>query len=201
MRIPARISTLLFVALTMSAVFVPAAQAEQSYRSSASPTALSGTEVATSRFHFPGAGTWECTGFNLTGTKVGTANSTLELHPSLSGCVAFGFAATHSITTGCNFHFGTPAKNSAGLEIVCTGTNKIKITPTFFGASVCSLEIGSQTPSGGVDLTNNVGKGDFLITWTLTGISHSAGCGASAGADGEYTGSVTEVGSNDIWVE
>jgi hypothetical protein len=191
----------LVAVFAMSAVIASAAQAEQSYRSSGTPTELSGTQVATNKFHVPGAGTVECTGANFTGTVTGTAVSTLEVHPTYSNCVAFGFAGTHITTTGCNYKFDTPVANQAAVHVLCTGTNTIKITPTFFGASVCTVEVGSQTPTGVVDLANNAGKTDVLVTSTVTGISHTAGCGASAAADGEYTGSVTEIGNNSIWVE
>jgi hypothetical protein len=189
--------------LLVGAMSAGAAQAEQSYRTSASPTTLSGTQVAAVKIHVPGAGTVECTSFNLTGTVTGTAVSTIELHPEFpTACVAFGFASTHILTTGCNFRFLTPVKNQAAMEIVCSGANTIKITPTFFGASVCTVEIGSQKPSGVVDLTNNAGKTDVLMTFTVTEVAHTAGCGASAAADGEITGSVTEVGAgHSFWVE
>jgi hypothetical protein len=191
----------LVAVFAMSSLVASAAQAEQSYRSSASPTTLSGSQVAQNKFHVPGAGTVECSGANFKGTVVGTAVSTIEVHPEYSGCVAFGFATTHITTTGCNYKFATPIKNQATNQVICSGTSKIKITPTFFGSSVCTVEVGSQTPSGVVDLANNAGKTDVLVTSTVTKISHTAGCGASAAADGEYTGSVTEVGTNSIWVE
>jgi hypothetical protein len=187
--------------LVLCATLAGAAQAEQSYHASGAPTTLSGSQVATTKIHIPGSGTIECTGVNLTGTLASSTSSLIEVHPSFSGCVAFGFATVHVTTTGCNFLFGTPVKNQANMAISCTGTNKITVTPTFFGASVCSVEFGTQQPAGSVDLANNAGKTDFLITATLSKIAHTSGCGGSNATDGEMTGSVTEVGSNSIWVE
>jgi hypothetical protein len=191
----------LVAVLAMSALGASAAQAEQSYHASGAPTTLSGSQVAQTKLHIPGSGSVECSGVNLKGTLSTTTASIIELHPEFSGCVAFGFATSHVTTTGCNFLFGTPIKNQTAMAFSCSGANKIKVTPTFFGASVCSVEFGTQQPTGVVDLANNAGKTDILITATLTKIAHTSGCGASNATDGEMTGSITEVGTNNFWVE
>jgi hypothetical protein len=194
----------LIAVFAMSAVAVSSAAAAE-YHSSATPTTLSGTQVATNKFHVPGAGTVECSGANFPGTVTGKTVKEIRVTPEYSGCVAFGFATTDVITKECHFLFTEPtaagAIFQASVHVECTGTNKIKVTPTFFGASVCTVEIGSQTPSGVVDFENKESESHVLVTSTTTKISHTAGCGASAAADGEYTGSVTEKGgANKIWV-
>jgi hypothetical protein len=202
----------LVAVFAMSAVVASGAQAEQFYHSSATPTTLSGTIGSTNIFHVPGAGTVECNTASFPGTVVGTTVSEIRVTPVYTGCVAFGFATTDIITTECHYLFTTPTTTGttshAPLHVECTGANKIKITPTFFGASVCTVEVGSQTPGGVVDFENKsssavppVPESHVLVTSTATGISHTAGCGGSAAADGTYTGSVTvKGGANRVWV-
>jgi hypothetical protein len=196
-----------YAGLVVLAIFVTgslaasAAQAEQSYRFSTSPTTVSSSQVAKNKLHIPGAGTAECVSVNLGGAITGTAINAIELHPEFSGCSAFGFPEAHIITTGCNFRFATPVKNKANVALECSGTNKIKITPTLVGASICTLELPPQTFGGVVDLENNAGKTDVLMRLTLTKIHHGPACGVPTAADGELTGSLTAVGNNSFWVE
>jgi hypothetical protein len=193
----------LVAVFAISAVAASAASAVE-YHASAEPTSLSGTQVAANVFHVPGAGSVSCTEANFTGTISPKTVQTLKVHPTYGGCSAFGFTA-HITTTGCDFEFTQPTGGgpvySATVHVVCGGTSKIKITPTFFGSSVCTIEVGSQTPAGGVDIENKETESHVLVTSTTTGINHTAGCGAAAGSNGEYTGSVTEKGgANKIWV-
>lgn len=191
----------LVAVFAMSALVASAAQAQQSYRSSASPTTLSGSQVTKNVFHVPGAGTVECSTATFAGTQTGTAVSDVTITPTYSGCVAFGFSSTHINMNGCQYTFTTPSNFKATSDVICPGSNKIQITPTFFGSSVCTVQVGAQTPSGVVDLENKESESHVLVTATVTGIAHSAGCGASAASDGEYTGSVTEKGgANKVWV-
>lgn len=190
--------------MTISAMVAVEASAVE-YHTSASPTTLSGTQATANVFHIPGAGSVECTGANFTGTISGKTVQEIQLSPAYSGCKAFGFATTDMITTDCHYKLTQPTGvpktyKTTNMHIVCTN-GPIKITPTFFGASVCTVEIGSQTPGGSMHIENKEGHLHVLIISYLNEMSHSAGCGASAAADGEYTGGITEKGSNEVWVE
>jgi hypothetical protein len=201
----------LVAVFAMSAMAASGAQAEQSYHTSATPTTLSGTANSTIILHFPGGGSVECTNASFPGTVVGTAVSEIRVTPVFTGCVGFGFATTDVSTINCHFLFTTPtatgSTSHAAVHIECTGVFII-ITPTFFGASLCTVEVGSQTPGGVVDFENKsssavppVPESHILLTSTLTGISHTGGCGASAAADATFTGSITlKGGANRIWV-
>lgn len=191
----------LVAVFAMSALAASAAQATQQYHSSGEPTSLSGSQTTKNVFHVPGAGTVECSTATFAGTQPTKTASDVTITPTYSGCIAFGFSTTHITTNGCQYTFTTPTNFKAVSDVVCPGSNKIKITPTFFGSSVCTVEVGSQTPSGVVDFENKETESHVLVTATVTGINHTAGCGASAASDGEYTGSVTEKGgANKIWV-
>jgi hypothetical protein len=141
------------------------------------------------------------------GTVVGTTVSEVRVTPVFTGCVLrVRYLGHHHDRMPLPVHNtdATGSTSHAAMHIERTGANKIKITPTFFGASVCTVEVGSQTPSGFVDLENKssggIAESHVLVTSTATGISHTAGCGASAASDGTYTGSVTEKGGGRIWV-
>jgi hypothetical protein len=184
----------LIAALAMCATIASAASAAE-FHSAAAPTTISGSQSTTNSFHVPGAGSWECTNATFHSSQASTTANELTVHPEWSGCKSFGFATMDIITTGCNFTFTQPnASTQSVTHIVCSG-NPIRITPTVFGGSVCTITYGSQSPSGAVDFKNEAG-GKVLLTWTITGISHSAGCGASSASDGVYTGSVLLSGSS-----
>jgi hypothetical protein len=191
--------------LAMSAMVASAASAANEFHSAGAPTTITGSQVGTNAFHVPGAGTVECTTATFHSSQSTTTTNELTVHPTYSGCKAFGFATTDVVTTGCDYTFTTPTATPTDYHtpthVVCYTTpgpphvqHTIKITPTVFGGSVCTVTVGSQSPSGTVDLKNEAG-GKVLATSTVTGISHSAGCGAEAKADGTYTGSVLLQGS------
>ena len=206
MAVHSRITVLVVAAALLGlAAFAPAASAVQLH-TSASPTELTGSLVEASVLTIPNAGTIECTGTTETGTVTGTTVSEFETHPSYSGCKAFGYATSHIATQGCNFKVftigGSGPTYAASASILCSAGNKIIITPTFFGASICTVTIEGHTPSGGVDLINENFPNWVKVRYTMTGISHSAGCGALAAADGTYVAGSRLSGPNrTIWVQ
>jgi hypothetical protein len=186
---------ILGLCLAVSALIAPATASAVEYHSATGPT-ISGSQVGANAFHVPGAGTVECLTATFHNAPPATTAEELTIHPTYSGCKAFGFAITEVITTGCDYTLtkpaGGPTTFTAAMHLACSAGNSIRITPTVFGGSVCTVTVGSQSPSGSVDLANEAGK--VLVTSTLSGISHSAGCGAEPKADGIYTGSVLAQG-------
>jgi hypothetical protein len=180
--------------LAMSAMVASAASAAE-FHSAGEPTTITGSQNTTNAFHVPGAGTVECTTATFHSVQPKTTAAELTVHPTYSGCKAFGFANTHVTTTGCDYTFTEPnASTQSVTHVVCSGTNLITITPTVFSSSVCTVTVGTQSPSGNVSFKNEAG-GKVLVTSNVTNISHSAGCGATAGAkDGTYTGTVLTQG-------
>jgi len=75
------------------------------------------------------------------------------------------------------------------LHLVCPAGKAIEITPTFFGASVCTQTIAAQTPTGGHVVGHNVAASspmDVTLEIKLTGI-HYVGTGSSCGNSETHT--------------
>lgn len=132
-------------------------------------------------------------------------NTSSTVTPTYSECEAFGGAATVT-TTECHYRLvATTNESSLGAsEIKCSGTKKITVE-----AAGCKLEIGSQTPTGGVNYENNktgsTNEWDIKAKSAVTGISFNTN-GAFActlagipkeGKEGTYSGEVTIKGFED----
>jgi len=112
-----------------------------------------------------------------------------------NNCVAFGFANAHVKTNGCTYTFTTPTVVSPGVvtwhgsqvHLECPAGKVIEITPTSFGASVCTETIEPQTPTSGHVVGRNVAGSvpmDITLEITLTGIhyiGHGAPCDPKPG--------------------
>jgi hypothetical protein len=197
--------------LAMNVMVVSVASAANEFHSAGTPTTISGLHKSTTALHIPGAGTWECTTTAFHGVQTGTTAKELTIHPTYSGCKAFGFSTTDVSTTGCDYTLTQPSSLKSVTHVVCQTTagpphvqHLVRITPTVFGGSVCTVTFGSQSPTGNVSFINNptfgsgethvVENGRVLVTSNVTGLKHSAGCGAEAKADATFTGSVLLAG-------
>ena len=118
----------------------------------------------------------------------------LTASTSFSGCTAFGFASADIKTNGCTETFTTATKIKVGevtwgkeqVHLVCPGSNKIEITPTSFGVSVCTQSIAAQTHGPHIIATNTGGSGntmDVTLDYTFTEISYT-GTGGACGTSG-----------------
>jgi len=125
-----------------------------------------------------------------------------------SNCTAFGFAGAHINNNGCTYTFTTPVsigvgevtwtpngtvdpsgENTGSPHLVCPTGKSIEITPTFFGASVCTQFVGAQTPTGGHVVGKNVAGSspmDIKLEITLKEI-HYTGTGSSCGNSETHT--------------
>ncbi len=195
-----------FVAvLAMSATITSVAAAFE-FHSASAPTTLTGSQATKNVFTIPGAGSVECEEVNLHGSQAFSTSSEMVLHPTFGKCKAFGFATTHVNSTGCDYRMLWPTEwGSVGphvpVSFSCSLVEPLRITPTVFGSSVCTVTIGNQFTSGVADLDNSNPISTLTFTWTLTKIKHSAGCGASEASDGTYAGSaLVKGGGGAIWV-
>jgi len=175
-----------------------------------------GTQEGKTIFHSSG-GNVECTethelgvgsvkeGVNSEQTITPVYNTeTKEAKPN---CVAFGFAEAHVKVNGCTYTLTTPTKGTGteptwetgekgDVHTLCPTGKSIEITPTFFGASVCTESIGAQTPTSGHIVGKNITDNEKMavtLSITLAGI-HYTGTGSSCGnsethTDGTLTGS------------
>jgi hypothetical protein len=175
MRSMKKFGLLAVLALAISAIGVASASAA-TFTASATGS-LSGVAKATQVFTTNG-GTVSCNNAATSGTIEKTADVQQHVTVIYSGCTAFGFASVH--ITPATYQF-----TSNGQVHI---KNTISITPTFFGASICTTTVGPQTV-GTVDYANS-GANNVLVTPTVTKIKYTStggACGAS-GENGTYTG-------------
>lgn len=102
-------------------------------------------------FTIEGGLTTKCKTATFTGSQVGTAATTLEVHPTYGGCTAFGLSATIE-THSCNYKFEQPTGSgpfTGKVDIVNCGTQPIQIT-----AGTCEVTVGNQGPLSQVTYEN-----------------------------------------------
>jgi hypothetical protein len=200
----------LLVVGAISAAGAPVAAATETYTSGVGTgirTFSSGDKTTNHVFTTPN-GTVVCTNLGFLGETVQTGPTITEITvtPTFSGCSAFGFTA-HVINNGCDFLFTAPTTVTSSewtihpAHIVPSSGSSctFSVTPTFFGASVCTQTIPNQTPTGGHVIGKNSAAGTTPMDGTLeskiSGIHYSGSggvCGdASTHSDGGYTGGVT----------
>lgn len=146
-----------------------------------------------------------CTTVGGEGSGTGGITEDVTFAPTYSGCTHPAGTA-HVSMNGCKYTF-TSAAGTTNSTVHITGCNagkKIVITVTSFGFSVCTYEIGEQTPAGTVENTN-LGSGttrEVQVHSKVTGIvstrtQGSEGiCGPESSTTGTYSGSVTVTGED-----
>jgi hypothetical protein len=144
----------------------------------------------------------------------GTANAPTEKAGGGNNCTAFGFAGAHvkqnectgTSTTGTSIKPGEVTWSAATQgHLLCPTGKQIEITPTAFGASLCTQSIAPQTGTGGHVVGRNAGTAgamDITLESTLTGV-HYTGTGSSCGnsethTDGSITGNSTVKCYSDV---
>ncbi|HST08498.1 MAG TPA: hypothetical protein VLJ83_10015, partial [Gemmatimonadaceae bacterium] len=98
--------------------------------------------------------------------------------------------------------FTGTASLTATVELKCTNAAGVKITPTAFGSSLCTITVAAQKVGGHVTF-KNIANGDVTGETTLNAISSTRTfggelCGPAADAAGTYIGNViieSETGS------
>ncbi len=154
------------------------------------------------------SGEFTCTTVGLPGEAkpAGPAAHEITINPSYSGCTAFGFTS-HLTNNGCHYVLTTPTDLGGGKWTIhpwhlVASTKSVEqcftITPTFFGASVCTQSVPPQTPTGGHIIATNTGTAgamDVRLEITFSG-THYTGTGGVCGdgtthTDATLTGSLT----------
>lgn len=131
----------------------------------------------------------------------GSSVNELTVGVTYSGCTAFGFASTDIKMNGCAFTYTTPTSVETGVvkwdpsqvHLTCPAGQKIEVTPTTFGFSVCTQSVAEQTPTGGSVMGRNVAGTSPMegtLEAKLTGIHYTGTGGAcgSSGTNAEYVG-------------
>jgi hypothetical protein len=152
----------------------------------------------TTRFKTP-SGEWTCTetSYKYEGTVTSASGGVNELTmiPSYKSCTAFG-SPMDLIVNECRYTFTTPTRLKAGevtwsleqIHLVC-GAKPLEITPTLFGASVCTQSIEPQTMTAGHIVGTNAGTAalmDITLAITLEKI-HYKGTGGVCGNGETHT--------------
>jgi hypothetical protein len=177
--------------LAVTAMSASAAQAAPKFTSTSSSTFLKGEQKTANVFTTNG-GKVECSGalFETPTAQKGTELASVTVHPTYTGCKAFGLSATIE-TTGCNYVLA--AAGTATIE--CESGKSIKIS---IPAGACSITVGAQGPLSSVSYTNE-GSGttaSVLVTANVSGITYTSTGGAcgTSGTNGTYTGTVLTKG-------
>jgi len=165
---------------------------------------LTGTQEGTHTMS-TGGGDVSCTTTSFSAGKAveGGVFNELTLTPTYTGCTAFGFATAHVKLNGCTYTLTTPTDvgnevvtyHPSQIHLVCPEGKKTEITPTTFGASVCTQSVPSQTPTGGHVVGTNIALSnpmEITLNFTLTN-THYTGTGGACGnsethSDASYTG-------------
>lgn len=193
--------TLKALGLTLMAVcalgaITAAGASAATFNSGAEKTIVTGSSESNHVFTASGFSV-ECTTAEFKGTQVGTAVSTLTVHPTYTGCTSsLGNAPVD--TTGCDYVFNATTNGTGHLPaaISCTASSVIKVT-----APGCTLSFGTQNPTGGVVATN-LGSGstaDVTVDATVTATFSKSGfgCFVISGTTGSYSGPTTLKGYVD----
>jgi hypothetical protein len=146
-----------------------------------------------------------------TNTTTAVANGATEVtvHPTYTGCTAFGIVGATVTTTGCNYTITAPGSISepamevaAKLNLECSGTNKIIIDANGFGAH-CTATVASQAVESGLKYINTTETPMTVMlnaneAPVVTDITLDEGLcpfeKAKTGVIGEYTGNTTAEG-------
>jgi hypothetical protein len=177
------------VALALCAAGDPSASA--AHFTFSATGSLEGKAVENQVFTLNG-GTVKCATAAGAGVIGSTDFTTLHLRVKYSGCTAFGFStidfseATYQFTAG------------EGKDVHIKNT--MTLTPTLFGASLCTVTVGPQTV-GTVDYSN-ASASTVKVAPAVTGIKYTSSggsCGTS-GENGTYTGAseVSRVGGGSV---
>jgi len=187
-------------ALLIVAVAAPSASALKEIRSAAAPRIITGALPAGKTFAFKvSVGEIKCTTANIEGTMTKTDQPSLKVTPVFSGCTeVLNGAKVDVTTTGCSFTYTyeevvveTEPKQThtpGPMHISCEGGNKIQLTPTIFGGSICTFEIPPQTPFEPQVDHKVLGTPSYvLITYTIEQLEYTVkGGGKTCGEEGVH---------------
>ncbi len=144
-------------------------------------TQIGGQTVACTALHTEATTSkkgWQVTSFNL---------------KDPTGCTAIGFATAHMAGAACALEL----ESTGEVELNCGTGEQLRVTPTVFGFSVCTIYINSGKFEG--VSYDNISAGDVEATVELSGISYeetSGSCGVESGNDGTLSTTFTIAGTD-----
>jgi hypothetical protein len=143
------------VALALATTMASAAHAAQFMSDGNVEAKVEANQSTTHTFSVEGNNSTCGTAKFATAGLFNSPRSSVVLHPTYSGCTAFGFINVVISTTGCDLVFTAPGtvvagKVPGGLEIVCDPGKAITVT-----AGTCEVSIGPQSFTKGLTFENN----------------------------------------------
>ena len=134
----------------------------------------------------------ECSVNMFNHTETANPTQSLTVEPTHEKCNFNGTPVTVD-TAGCRYTFTgeTDEVGHSPIHVECNAGTSIRVT-----VSGCTIEVGEQTPKGGVHYTNTPESGDFdakvtaeNIKYTLTGLACTliGGNGSDLMMHGSYT--------------
>jgi hypothetical protein len=181
--------------LALSAAIAATAAATPQFTGSSYPTGLTGSSIRGSLVLTTEGGKVECDSHFLSQFYF-SADTTLELAPTFTNCIAFGFLSATVNPEFCDFVLHA-TEGSLGVyqhhfDVDCNGGDSVKIT-----ASTCKAEIKDQNGLTSVK-TSNLAGGSITVQPNIGGIAYTVtqdgflcpfgGTGNKTGAT--YTGDV-----------
>jgi len=167
-----KISTHLLVSLLAVLALATALSSTASaanYTAGSYPTTATGESARGNDVFTTEGGKVECSS-HYKGT-LSAASSTLTVVPTYTNCRAFGFLEASVSMNGCDYLFKSPTGSSdsytAAVAIKCTAPVGIIIT-----AATCQVNLGEQSPTGSVAITNETAAGDIKVKANVTGIEY-----------------------------
>jgi hypothetical protein len=184
-----KLGALAVAVLALSAI--GAASASASEMTASATGSLTGKALNNQVFTFNG-GTVACSNVAVSGTIQSTAASFWHVTKTYSSCTAFGFATVDLKVETINYTFFGFGDTHIQTALI--------FTPTFFGASMCTVTMGEQMV-GTVDYSN-ASASTVKVNSTITGIQYTStggSCGSS-GENGTFTGAIeiSRVGGGSV---
>ena len=177
--------------VAFGAVSVAQAAAAE-FHAESTPTWLKGTQETQNIFTVQG-GSVKCSGaeFKSVAAISSSTVTSVTVHPSYTGCSAFGQGVSVS-TDGCNYSIAVTGLTTGAATIECESGHSISVEGK---TTACSVSVAAQTPGSPLVDISSIGTGateEVLVTATVSGISYSttgSACGTNA-SPGTYSGSV-----------
>lgn len=171
-----------------------------SFHSEVAGTILTGSADNNQVFAVNGI-TLTCTNATFKGTAAEETQGSVTVFPEYSNCgdnIGHAHGTVPVDTTGCAYVFGatTNASGHLPVEVECTSGKKIVITDTS-----CTISVGPQTATNGVQLTNlGSGSGRSVTVHATATVAITKGGQAGCfflGNSGTYTGTASLAGFVD----
>ena len=183
------------------AAFTASGASASTIKSQNYPVSIEGSQSTTHKFT-AGSTSITCENVTFQGSAL-AASSAVTLHPTVSGCTAFGFVNVTITTTGCDIVVHSAAEVSSEkfdgtVDVVCESGKAITVV-----AGPCSVEFKAQEGLNTISFQNTAG-GQLTVGANVSGIAYTVTkdgflcplAGTGNFTNGGYTGDTAVFGNN-----